>query len=56
MQRSADDALRLAVAVDVGGIEEVDAVVERAADYGFRTFIVPAPAEVVAPETDFRDL
>ena len=45
-----------AVAVDVGGVEQGHADVERGVDDGARAFFVHARAEVVAAESDDRDL
>ena len=43
-------------AVDVGGVEEGDALVERGVDDGAGAFEVDAAAEVVAAEADDRDV
>jgi hypothetical protein len=43
-------------AVDVGRVEEVDSRVERSVDYGRALLLVDAHAEVVAAQSDQRDL
>jgi hypothetical protein len=43
LERLADDRLRLALRVDVGGVDEVDAGVERAVDDPDRRFVVGLP-------------
>jgi hypothetical protein len=54
---AADDLLAAAaVAVDVRGVEEGDVRVERGVDHGSRGDLVDPPPEVVAAETDHRDL
>ena len=55
-ERLAEILLALGAAVDVGGVEEVDAGVERRVDDARRGRGVEAAAEVVAAEPDHRDL
>jgi hypothetical protein len=43
------------IAVDVGGVEEVDTGVESAEDDRRRGILIESGAEVVAPEADLRD-
>ena len=52
----AEEALAVAVAVDVGRVEERDALGQRGLDDCARSFEVEPPPEVVAPEADARDL
>ena len=53
---SPEEAFRVAaVAVDVGGVEQRDARVERAMHDALRRLEVDAAAEVVAAEADQRD-
>ena len=57
LQRAADHLLAAALAaVDVGGVEERDAGVDRRVDHRERRVLVDAAAEVVAPEADDGDL
>ena len=53
-QRLADDALRIARVVDVGGIDEVDARVQRGVDDPDRVGLVRASAEVHRAEAQRR--
>jgi len=61
LQRLAEDALRLAVRVHVGGVEEVHPEFERALDDRFPLLLVEDPlapirvAEAHTAETDLRD-
>src|SRR5665213_1979301 len=52
-QRCAEEALRLCRAVDVRGVEEVDARVERAVDDVGRVFLIESSTEVVAAKSYF---
>ena len=54
-ERVADDRLAGAGAVDVGGVEERDAGLDRRVDDGVRSGLVDAPAEVVAAQADHAD-
>ena len=54
-QRAPDELLALGTAVDVGGVEEVDAGVERGMHDGFRALVVQAHTEVVAAEPGHAD-
>ena len=51
LQRLADDLLRLAARVDVGGVDEVDPGVERAVDDPDRLVVVGLPhaPNIIAP-------
>ena len=54
-ERGAEELLRLAAAVHLGGVEVRDARVERGVDDGTRRVLVDAHAEVVAPEPHHRE-
>src|SRR4029079_18307539 len=53
-ERAAEELLALGRAVDVGGVEEVDARIERRAHHTCGGVIVDAHPEVVAAEADHR--
>ena len=55
-QGATQELLAVGAAVDVRGVEEGDARVERAADDRSGRVVVDASAEVVAAETDDGDL
>src|SRR3979411_1484451 len=55
-ERTPDVFLAHSLAVDVRGVEERDAGLERDVDHRERLFVVAAPAEVVRAEPDDRDL
>ena len=55
-QGATQELLAVGAAVDVGGVEEGDAGVEGAVDDRSGRVVVDAAAEVVAAETDDRDL
>jgi hypothetical protein len=55
-ERLADEPLAVAVAVDVGRVEEGDTGVEGGLDDGRGRAPVEPPTEVVAAEPDHRDL
>jgi hypothetical protein len=56
LERLADDLLRLAGRVDIGGVDEVDAGVERAVDDADRVVVVGvAPgADIIVPRQSFE--
>ena len=54
-QRAAEELLALGSTVDISGVEESDAGVERGAHDGFRTRVVQGHAEVVAAEAGHAD-
>src|SRR5262245_28497080 len=57
--RAADDALGPVLAVDVRGVDPVDAGVERGVASGERLLVLraaPAPAQAPGPEADHRQL
>ena len=54
-ERAAEELLALGRAVDVGGVEEVDAGIERGVDDALGGGLVDAHPEVVAAEADDRD-
>jgi hypothetical protein len=45
LERPADDFLARTVGIDVGGVEEIDAVIERLFDEGARGLIVERPGD-----------
>ena len=55
-ERAPDEVLARALAVDVGGVEERDAGLERGVDHGERPLVVTARTEVVRAEADDRYL
>jgi len=56
LDRAADELLAPAVAVDVRGVEEGHALLERGVDHRARGVLVDPTSEVVATEPDDRDL
>ena len=56
LESSAKHLLAPTLSVDVRGVEEVDAVVERRVDDSGRSGCVEPPSEVVAPDADDANL